>query len=119
MAREKKISKSFEGEVLIIKAGDKVMKFDTATLSDAIKDQARRHGFSQKLGDAAAGCESAAEAAEYINKTWDALVKGDWTTKTPAGEKITKKSLMEKFSGLSAQERAVFEPLMRKLGLIQ
>jgi hypothetical protein len=116
--RVKKISKTFEGDVLVITAGDKVMKFDINTYSDAIKHQAMLHGFSQKLGDSAAGCESAAEAAEYIQKTAEALAKGDWTTKSPAGEKITKKSLLDKFAGLSEKERALAEPLMKKLGLI-
>jgi hypothetical protein len=116
--RVKKISKSFEGDVLVITAGETVLRYDINAYSDAIKHQAMLHGFSQKLGDSAAGCESSAEAIEYIGKTADALTKGDWTTKSPAGEKVTKKSLLEKFSGLSDAERELAEPLMRKLGLI-
>jgi hypothetical protein len=116
--RVKKISKSFEGDVLVIVAGETILRFDVNAYSDAIKHQAMLHGISQKIGDAAAGCESSEEAVDYINKTAAALEKGDWTTKSPAGEKVTKKSLLEKFSGLSDAERELAEPLMRKLGLI-
>jgi hypothetical protein len=116
--RVKKISKSFEGDVLVIVAGETVLRFDVNAYSDAIKHQAMLHGVSQKIGDSAAGCESSEEAVEFINKTAAALANGDWTTKSPAGEKVTKKSLLEKFSGLSDAERELAEPLMRKLGLI-
>lgn len=115
---KKKISKVFEGEVLVITVGEKEMRFDTTTVPEDIKDRARLHGFSQKLGDSAASAETNEEIINAISKTWEALVNGEWTTRLPAGEKITKKGLLEKFAGLSPNERAVAEPLMKKLGLI-
>lgn len=116
--RVKKLSKVVEGNVLTITAGDKVMKFEIANYPVNIQDNLKMHGLSQKLGDAAAGADSAAEAAEFITKVNDALLKGEWATRAPAGEKLTKKGILEKYEGLSDKEKALAAPLLKKLGLI-
>lgn len=117
--RVKKITKVVEGSVLTITAGENVMKFDIANYNSAIRAHLEMHGLSQKLGDAAAGAESTAEAVEYIGKVNEGLLKGDWSTRAPAGEKLSKKGILEKYEALSDKEKAMVSPLLIKLGLIK
>ena len=115
----KKISKVIEGTVLTITAGDTVMKFDIKAYTPEIRAHLEMHGLSQKLGDAAAGAENTAEAVEYITKVNEGILRGDWSTRAPAGEKISKKGLLEKYEGLSDKEKAMVAPLLIKLGVIK
>lgn len=119
MAREKKVSKKIEGSVLTITAGEEVLMYDSNDLSDAIKAHLIMHGLSQKLGDSAAGAEDSAEAAKSIAATWDVLAKGEWSSRQPAGEKITKKGILDKYADMSEAEQAAVKPLLLKLGLIK
>lgn len=119
MAREKKISKKIDGDILTITAGTEVMEFNITELNDSIKSHLAMHGLSQKLGDSAAGADDSAEAMKYIMGTWEVLAKGEWSSRQPAGEKITKKGIMEKYEGLSDAERAAVMPLLQKLGLLK
>ena len=117
--KAKKISKVIEGHVLTITAGETVMKFDIKNYSPAIRAHLEMHGLSQKLGDAAAGAENTAEAVEYINKVNEGILKGDWSTRAPAGEKVSKKGILEKYEALNEKEKAMAAPLLKKLGLIE
>lgn len=119
MAKAKKISKSIEGNVLTIVSGDTTMTFDVNELEDGIKAHLIMHGLSQKLGDSAASCDGPAECVDAIKKTWVTLKQGEWSSRQPAGEKITKKGLLEKFGALSDAEQAALLPLMQKLGLVK
>lgn len=114
----KKITKSIEGNILTITAGTEVMTFDVTKYSAKIQDHLKMHGLSQKLGDGAASAENSVEAATFIKKVDEGLMKDDWTTRAPAGEKVSKKSILEKYEGLSAKEKAIAAPLLRQLGLI-
>ena len=117
--KPKKLSKTFEGSVLIISEGvtGKVLKFDLTKLSDTVQNFLIKHGASQKIGDAAAGREGE-EAIEAMGKVWDALLKGDVTVRLPAAEKITKKSLVDKVSAMpDGKEKEQAKALLAKLGL--
>jgi hypothetical protein len=114
----KKISKVIEGKILTITAGEKVMRFDIEKYSPAIRAHLEMHGLSQKLGDAAASAENVTEAAEFIMKVNEGILKGDWSTRAPAGEKVSKKGILEKYESLSDKEKAMVAPLLKKLGLI-
>jgi hypothetical protein len=116
--KAKKISKVITGDVLTITAGEKVMTFDIKKYSPAIRAHLELHGLSQKLGDAAASAENVTEAAEFIMKVNEGILKGDWSTRAPAGEKVSKKGILEKYEALSDKEKAVVAPLLKKLGLI-
>ncbi len=116
---KKKLSKVVEGTVLSITIGDRKMSFDSDELSDEIKQHLTMHGLSQKLGDSTASCDDEAECVEAIEATWSNLKDGKWSSRQPAGEKITKKGLLEKFNMLSSDEQEALLPLMQKLGIIK
>jgi hypothetical protein len=117
--RPRKLSKVIDGMKLTITAGETVMEFDAANYSKDIIDRLTMYGMSQKLGDAAAGAESVEEAVEFITKINEGLLKGEWSTRAPAAEKVSKKGILEKYEGLSDDEKAVVAPLLQKLGLIK
>jgi hypothetical protein len=114
----KKLEKVITGNVLQITEGTTaaVLKFDSNELSDVIKANLSMHGLSQKLGDAAAGKEGE-EAVKSINTVWEGLKKGDWTVRAPAGEKVSKKSIVEAIGNLSENEQKKAKDLLAKLGL--
>lgn len=119
--KTKKLSKVFEGDVLVISEGitGDVMKFDYTELSEDIQKNLMKHGLSQKLGDAAAGKEGL-EATEAINKVWDGLVKGDFTIRVPAGPKVSRKAIMENLEAMGeGAEKEAAMALLRKLGLMK
>ena len=118
--RTKKLSKVIEGNVLTITEGitGTVLKFDAGELPAAIQANLMPYGLSQKLGDAAAGREGQ-EAVDAINKVWDGLSKGDWSTRVPAAEKITKKSIVEKVEAMTdPAEKQKYTDLLKKIGLM-
>ena len=119
MARGKKMSKSIDGDVLTITMGEHVLVYNVNELNNEIKSHLVMHGLSQKLGDSVASCDTVDECLNAIQRTWATLKKGEWSSRQPAGEKITKKSLLDKFEALSANEQQALLPLMQKLGLIK
>ena len=117
--RPKKLSKTFEGNVLVITEGitGKVLKFDVAKLNETVQNFLIKHGASQKVGDAAAGREGE-EAVEAMTKVWEALLKGDVTVRMPAAEKVSKKSLADKVSAMpDGKEKEAAKALLAKLGI--
>lgn len=119
--KSKKLSKVFEGDILIITEGATgiVMRLDLAPMPDNVKVWATKHGFSQKLGDAAAGKEGK-EAIEAIQKVYDGLLKGDLTVRAPATEKISKNSMLDLFNAMpEGKEKIVFKGLLLKLGVLK
>ena len=115
--KTKKLSKVIEGNVLTIAetvTGAKLV-FDADKLPAGIKANLMPYGLSQKLGDAAAG-RSGQDAVDAINKVWDGLSKGDWSTRVPAAEKITKKGIFEKVEAMAeGKEKDLAKKLLEKL----
>lgn len=110
----KKVAKVVDGFVLNVTTGEGlIMSYDASTLSQAIKDNLLMHGLSQKIGDCFAG-KTGSEGKEAADKTWDALVKGEWSIRVPAAEKITKKDVIAAFEGLTDEEKEI----AKKLGLL-
>ena len=117
----KRLSKVIEGTVLTITEGatDKVLTFDFAKLPAAIQASFGPFGMSHKLGDAAAG-KKGEEAVAAIEKVWIGLMAGDWTVRAPAAEKITKKSILDKFNEMpDGKEKDLAAGLLQKLGLMK
>lgn len=118
--RTKKLSKVIEGNVLTITEGitGTVLKFDAGELPAAIQANLMPYGLSQKIGDAAAGREGQ-EAVDAMKKVYDGLLKGDWSTRVPAAEKITKKSIVEKVEAMTdPAEKQKYTDLLKKIGLM-
>ena len=115
--KAKKLSKGMEGSVVVISesVSGKTLRFDVSSLPEAIKTNLTYHGALQKLGDAAAGKEGE-EAIASIEKVWDGLVKGDWTVRVPAAEKVTKKGLFDKVDAMpEGKEKEAYKKLLEKI----
>ena len=114
------MSKVIKGNVLTITEGvtGTVLKFDAGELPAAIQANLMPYGLSQKIGDAAAGREGQ-EAVDAMKKVYDGLLKGDWSTRVPAAEKITKKSIVEKVEAMTdPAEKQKYTDLLKKIGLM-
>lgn len=118
--KKKRLAKVAEGTILTITEGitGTKMVFDLDNIPEAIKPALLMHGFSQKLGDAAAGKEGQ-EAVDAINKVYAGLEKGDFTIRVPATEKVSKKSIMDRYNAMAEgedKEKAAF--LLKSLGIL-
>lgn len=108
--KPKKLSKVMEGSVLVVKelGTNSIIRYDSTKLNAEVQKHLFYHGLEQKIGDAAAG-KSGKDAVDSMNKVWEGLLKGDWTVRAPAGEKITKSSVLDKFNAMpegKAKEQA-------------
>jgi hypothetical protein len=114
----KRMTKVVEGTVLKIKEiesnTDRV--YDFAKLPPDIQTKFGPFGLSHRIGDAAAG-KKGKEAVEAMDKVWKGLIEGNWTVRAPAGDKLTKKGLMDKVDLMSPKEQAAARALLQKLGL--
>lgn len=118
--KKKKLQKSIAGNVLTITEAltGTTMTFDAGTLPAAIQANLMPYGLSQKLGDAAAGKEGK-EAVDSINKVWEGLVKGDWSVRAPAAEKVDKKSILDRFNAITdPKQKAMAEAMLIQFGII-
>ena len=114
----KKLSKEISGSIITIKevVTGTEMVFNFMDLPTGIQDKFGPFGLGHKLGDAAAG-KSGQDAVNAINKVWKGLIANDWSVRAPAGEKITKKSVLEKVSALSPAKQVAAKELLARLGL--
>lgn len=118
ITKTKKLVKKFEGNILTITEGitGDSFTFDFSALPAGIQANLGPFGLGHKLGDAAAG-KSGQEAIDSINKVWDGLMKGDWSVRAPAAEKISKSSLKQNIDNLSAEEQEAARIMLAKLGV--
>ncbi len=115
--KTKKLAKEIEGSVVKISVdGGSTMEFDFMQLPKDIRVKLGPFGLGHKLGDSAAG-KNGAEAEESINKVWEGLMSGDWTTRAPAAPKLTKKNIAEGLGNLSGDEAEAARALLAKLGI--
>lgn len=115
---KRRLEKSIDGTVVRIKeieSGEE-MVFDFNELPADVQAKFGPFGLSHRLGDSAAG-KSGQEAVESIQKVWDGLVAGNWTVRAPAGEKITKKSVLENLDNLPDEEKEAAKALLAQLGI--
>jgi hypothetical protein len=115
----RKLAKEIEGPIVTIKEAstDATLMFDFTELPAEIQTKFGPFGLGHKLGDSAAGKEGK-EAVDAINKVWDGLMAGDWSVRAPAGEKVSKTSIVSKIGALSADEQDAARALLAKLGVI-
>lgn len=115
--KSKKLAKVINGSVVTITESvtKSTMTFDVSKLPAGIQANLAPYGLSQKLGDAAAGKEGK-DAVDSIQKVWDGLLKGDWSVRVPAAEKITKSSLLNRVNAMpEGAEKAKYKALLEKL----
>ena len=95
-----------------------VFTCDTSTYGQNVWLRACAHGISQRFGDSYAGKNvDDATVRERCQKIHDTLLSESWikSTVTP---KITKATLKEKISHLSAEEQEVLRGIMAKANII-
>jgi len=117
--KKKKLAKSIAGNVLTITESitGTVMTFDAEKLPATIQANLMPYGMSQKLGDAAAG-KKGQVAVDAINKVWEGLMKGDWSVRAPAAEKISKNDILATYNAMpEGKEKVIFKGLLEKLGV--
>ena len=114
----KRMTKVIEGTVLKIKEieSNADREYDFAKLPTDIQTKFGPFGLGHRIGDAAAG-KKGKEAVEAMDKVWKGLIEGNWTVRAPAGEKLTKKGLMDKVDQMTPKEQAAAKALLQKLGL--
>lgn len=113
----KKLAKEIEGSIVKLSVeGGPFKEYDFAVLPKDIRQKFGPFGLSHKLGDSAAG-KSGADAEAAIDKVWEGLMAGDWTTRAPAAPKLTKKNLVENLGGMSKEEQEAAKQLLAKLGI--
>jgi hypothetical protein len=117
--KAKKLSKVINGSVLTISEATTgaVLSIDANTLSDVIKAKLIMHGLSQKVGDSAAGT-AGQESVDNITKVIAELQKGEWTTRVPAAEKITKSSILDTYNAMpEGKEKSALKSALEKIGI--
>lgn len=115
--RTKKLGKGIEGSIVTITvAGHEPKTYDFNELPEDIRAKFGPFGLGHKLGDSAAG-KSGTEAVEAIDKVWEGLMSGDWTTRAPAAPKLTKKSISEAMDNLDDDQKEAAAALLAKLGI--
>lgn len=117
--RAKKLSKAIEGTVVKITVidGEKgEMTFDVSTLPEEIQAALVPFGAGHKLGDAAAG-RTGKEAEEAIEKVWEGLVKGDWSVRAPAAQKVSLTDIASNLANMSPEEQAQARALLAGMGI--
>lgn len=76
------------GMLKFIIKGEQTLTFDPARCNDAIQEQARLHGFNQKIRDAAAGFSKSGDtdgAFEAMDAVIQGLYAGSWNRKGGGG----------------------------------
>lgn len=106
------------GSVIIEVVGGKKgkMTFDFNKYPKNIQTKLGPFGLSSKLGDGAAG-KSGVEAEEAIIAIDKGLMENKWTTKVPAGPKVSVAALAERVSKLSGKDAETAKALLEKLGV--
>lgn len=66
---------------------------DLSLLSTGIVEQLTGHGLSQKMADSASQAKNADEAKASMEKCWDALLSGGWTSRV-AGEGVDEETMV-------------------------
>jgi len=112
----KKLEKKIEGNVVTLTSGTESKTFDFSALPADIQSKFGPFGLGHKLGDAAAGKEGV-EIFAAIEKVWEGLVKGDWSVRAPAGEKVNVKTLLANVDGMDAsdEEKARLREILAQL----
>jgi hypothetical protein len=120
----KKLGKKIEGSEVLFSVGgtDEVIRYDSATLPQEIKDRLIPFGLGHKLGDAAASSKTPEESKLAIQKVWDGMLASNWTTRTPAEEgeakapKISQKTIMANLAKLPPEQQEAAKSLLLAMG---
>ena len=92
------------------------MTFDPKSLPGNVQAKLPAISLSHILGDAAAG-KNGKEAEENIIKKWEAMSKGEMTTRAPAQPKVKLAAVAENYASLPDSKKAAAKALLESLGI--
>ena len=92
------------------------MKFSPKTLPEVVQAKLPAIALSHILGDSAAG-KNGKEAEENIIKKWEAMSKGEMTTRAPAQPKINLSAVAENYAQLPDNKKAAAKAFLESLGV--
>lgn len=119
----KKLEKKIEGtDVIITILGiEEPMVFNTGDLPKEIQDRLIPFGAGHKLGDSAAAAKTPEESQAAIQRVWDGMLEGKWTTRAPAAEgekapRLTKSAIAANLEKLPADQQEAAKAILASLG---
>ena len=119
----KKLEKKLEGtDVIITVLGiEEPMVFNTGDLPQEIQNRLIPFGAGHKLGDSAAAAKTPEEMQASIQRVWDGMMEGKWTTRAAAepGEKapkLTKSAILSNLEKLPEDQREAAKAILASLG---
>ena len=117
----KKLGKKIEGTEVLFTLGEEELRYDSTALNDEIKGRLITFGLGHKLGDAAASCKTPEESKAAIQRVYDGLLEGKWTTRAAAEEsekvpKISQKSIMANLEKLPPEQQEAAKALLAAMG---
>ena len=118
----KKLGKKIEGSEIIFTVGDDEIRYNTAELPEEIRQKLVPFGCGHKLGDAAASAKTPEEIVTAIDKVWNGMVAGNWTTRVPGepkekAPKINLKTILENLAKLPEEQQEVAKTLLASMGI--
>jgi len=121
----KKLGKKIESNEVIFTFGeaDGELRFDVNTLPEAMRTRLLVAGLGHKLGDSAASSKTHEDMKKQINRVWEGLVEGNWTTRVPGEEKekapkISQKTILANLENLPAEQQEAARSLLASMGIV-
>lgn len=116
--RDRRFNFIIEGTTVSVEeiASGEKLTYDFATLPPEIQAQLGPFGLSAKFSNASAG-KSGEEAKTALNKVWEALAAGQWSTRAPAEKKLTASDLKAQLENMSDADKQAAQALLAKLGM--
>lgn len=118
----KKLGKKIEEAEVVLTIGEVEYRYDTALLSDDIRARLAVFGAGHKLGDSAASSKTPEDMKKNIDRVWDGMLAGNWTTRQPAeaSEKVPKistKTIMANLALLPPEQQEQAKALLASMGI--
>jgi len=121
----KKLGKKIESNEVIFTFGeaDGELRFDVNSLPEAMRTRLLVAGLGHKLGDSAASSKTHEDMKKQINRVWEGLVEGNWTTRVPGEEKektpkISQKTILANLENLPAEQQEAARSLLASMGIV-
>ena len=118
----KKLGKKVEGTEVVFNIGEEEVRYDTATLPSELTSRLVAFGVGHKLGDSAASAKTPEEMKTSIQRVWDGLMAGNWTTRVPGeakekAPKISAKTIAANLAALPPEQQEAARALLASMGI--
>lgn len=119
----KKLGKKIEGTEVVITLGEEEHRYDTALLPAELTPRLVAFACGHKLGDSAASSKTTEDMLKNINRVWEGLLAGNWTTRVPGEEKektpkISAKTILANLAALPEDQQEAAKALLASMGIM-